>query len=281
MTLISVDDVRYGVRVGGAGSPLLLLHGFTGRGSGWGAHLPYFRRTATTIVVDLLGHGRSSAPTDPARHAVERQAADMAAIIEGLGFGPADVIGYSFGARIALTLALDTPAAVRRLVLESPSAGIADSEARRARRLSDEALADRLERDGTAAFVDGWEALPLFEVQRSLSPARRRLLHEGRLRNQSGALAASLRGAGQGAMMPLHDRLSQVPAPTLVVAGSLDPVLDRARYVAANIPNSRLTVIAGAGHAPHIERPAQFRAAVTPFLAAPIVAIDSNAWEIA
>ncbi len=269
MSRILVDGVRYEVRVGGHGPHLLLLHGFTGRGAGWGPHLPALRRASTTIQVDLLGHGCSDAPADPARHAVERQADDLAEILSRVATGPADVIGYSFGARVALMLAIAAPAAIRRLVLESPSAGVADPGERSQRRASDEALAIEIERDGIGAFVDGWEKLPLFATQGSMPEARRRRLHADRLRNSAGGLAASLRGAGQGAMTPFHGRLHEVTAPVLVVCGALDPVRRRSELVAAGIPGAELQFVARAGHAPHIESPARFRAIVLPFVTAP------------
>lgn len=268
MSLVAVNGVRYEVRVDGDGPPLLLIHGFTGRGSSWQPHLPALRRVATTIVVDLLGHGRSDAPADPARHSVEHQAADMAVIVALAGHGPADVLGYSFGARVALTLAFDSPGSVRRLILESPSAGIADPEERALRRSADEDLADAIEMDGIPEFVARWEALGLFATQQKLSPARRWRLHQARLQNSAVGLSGSLRGAGQGAMKPLHDRLAAVKVPTLVIGGELDLVRSRAEYVASHIPGARLHIVPDAGHAPHIEKPTRFRAVVLPFLTA-------------
>ena len=269
MSRLLVDGVRYEVRTGGKGSPLLLLHGFTGRGATWGPHLPALRRVATTIQVDLLGHGRSDAPADQDRHEVERQAADMAEIVRRVAGERADVLGYSFGARVALALAIGEPAAVRRLVLESPSAGFPDPAERETRRLTDEAIADMIERDGIAAFVAYWESLPLFRTHAALTEARRRRLHAERLRNRVDGLAGSLRGAGQGAMAPLHGRLGSVTAPTLVICGTLDPVRARAESVAASIPGARLEMIEGVGHTPHLEAPARFREIVLSFITAP------------
>ena len=269
MSRLLVDGVRYEVRVGGDGPPLLLLHGFTGRGASWGPHIPAMRRVATTIQVDLLGHGRSDAPADPARHAVERQAADLADMLRRVAGGRADVLGYSFGARVALMLAMAEPNSVRRLVLESPSAGFEDPADREARHAADEALAAMIERDGIPAFVAHWESLPLFGTHAALSAARRRRLHAERLRNRFDALAASLRGAGQGAMTPLHDRLASITASTLVVCGALDPGRARAELVAARIPGARLKLIDGVGHTPHLESPARFGAVVLPFIATP------------
>ena len=276
MTRLLVDGVRYQVKVGGSGPALLLLHGFTGRGSGWAPYLPGLRRVATTIQVDLLGHGESDAPADPARHAVGRQAADLAEILRRVAGGRADVLGYSFGARLGLALAIGSPSSVRRLVLESPSAGFSDPQERAARRFADQALADVIERDGIPAFVEQWQRQPLFATQATMSEAARRRLHQGRLRNRSAGLAGSLRGAGQGAMTPLYDRLASIATPTLVICGALDPVRPRAELVAAGISGARLEVIEGVGHAVHLEAPAAFGALVRSFISAPPASLTGS-----
>ena len=268
MTAMRVDGLRLEVRVAGpaTGPALLLLHGFTGSGSSWAALAAAARRRGLrTIVVDLPGHGRSGTGV-PERMTVERTADDLATILARLAATPARVLGYSLGARIALRLAVAHPAAVARLVLESPSAGIADVTERAARRAADHELAASIERDGTAAFVDRWERNPVFATQAALDSrvlARQRAL---RLANRPDGLAASLRGAGQGAMEPLHAGLAAIEAPTLVVAGALDPVRLRAELVAAGIPGARLAIVDGAGHTPHLERPAAFRRLALDFL---------------
>jgi 2-succinyl-6-hydroxy-2,4-cyclohexadiene-1-carboxylate synthase len=271
MTRFRIDGATYEVGIGGNGPPLLLIHGFTGRGSDWAPFLPVLRHFATTIAIDLLGHGGSDSPADPARHAVERQAADVAAILHQVGMEPADLVGYSLGARVALRMAVASPQAVVRLVLESPSAGIVAGANRAARRVADEELARLLDRDGLEAFVDRWENLPVFGSERALAPAVRARLHAARLRNRPDGLAASLRGAGQGSMEPLHDRLAGVTSPTLVVAGALDEAgTDRARAIAAEIPGARLEIMEGIGHAPHREAPRRFRRLLLDFLAATV-----------
>lgn len=264
-----VDGLRWEVRVRGQrdGVPLLLLHGFTGRGSSWAEHADAFARRFRLVTVDLPGHGRT-ATAPPSRVTVERTADDLAAILEGLGAAPAHVLGYSFGARIALRLAVAHPASVRRLILESPSAGIADPVARAARAVEDDDLASRIERDGIAAFVDEWERRPAFASHAAtLTAARAERQRALRRANRPDGLAASLRGAGQGAMEPLYDRLASVTAPTLVLTGPLDTVgRPRAERVAAGIPGSRLAVVDGAGHTPHEEQPGAFRRLAVAFL---------------
>ncbi len=267
MTRVAVNGARYEVRVGGDGPTILLLHGFSGRGADWGPFLPALRRVATTVVVDLLGHGRSDAP-EAARHALGLQAADVAAILAGRSAAPASVVGYSFGARVALRLAIDHPAAVRALVLESPAAGIEDEADRNRRRAEDGRLADAIERDGIEAFVDSWwETSPVFAAERGLPASTRARFRAMRLRNRPEGLARSLRGAGQGAMEPMQARLPGLALPALVIGGVLDSVgLERAREVVRRMPRARLAAIDGVGHAAHREAPAAFRRLVLDFL---------------
>ena len=267
MSGVIVDGLRWEVRVRGTGDPLLLLHGFMGRGTSWGAHAQAFARRFRVILVDLPGHGRSGIPLDPARASVERTADDLATILRRERCVPAHVLGYSLGARIALRLTVAHPEVVRRLVLESPSAGLATDGERRIRRASDANRATRLERDGTEAFVDEWEGEPVFTSHAGLPPARAARLRSERLRNRPAGLAASLRGAGQGSMEPLYERLAGIHVPTLAIAGALDPTgRGRAEAVAAAIPGARLEIVAGAGHTPHLETPAIFRLLAIDFL---------------
>ena len=266
MTGVLVDGLRWEVRVRGSGHPLLLVHGFTGRGTSWGSHAHALARAFRLITVDLPGHGRSGAGP-PARMTVERTADDLGAILARLQAVPAHVVGYSLGARVALRLAVDHPDAVDRLVLESPSAGLPSEAERAARRAADEALAARIESEGIERFVDEWERNPVFAGARSADPDRVARVRAMRLGNDPAGLAASLRHAGQGTMTPLFDALPTIAVPTLVIAGHLDAIgLPRAERVAALIPDARLAVVDGAGHTPHDERPEAFRRLVRAFL---------------
>lgn len=261
-----VNGLRWAVRARGNGSPLLLVHGFTGRGSAWGSHVAAFAERFRVIVVDLPGHGRSGI-ADPWRMSVDEAASDLAEILTRFAATPANVLGYSLGARIALQLAIAHPEAVARLILESPSAGLATAGERIARREADAALAGRLENAGIEAFVDEWEQQPIFASHAGLPAGTRARQRRIRLSNSPAGLAASLRGAGQGSMEPLFSRLPGVAAPTLIIAGALDERgLPRAEAVARGIPDARLAIIERAGHTPHDERPAPFRRLALEFL---------------
>jgi 2-succinyl-6-hydroxy-2,4-cyclohexadiene-1-carboxylate synthase len=260
------NALTWAVRVHGSGRPLVLLHGFTGTGAAWDELLEPLGSRRRLIVPDLPGHGGTPA-TSPGDASVEHAADALAALLATHGATPADVLGYSLGARVALRLAVVHPSVVARLVLESPSAGIETADARAARRTADEALADRLERDGVDAFVEEWEDHPIFHTHTALPDGRRDRIRAMRRGNTAAGLAASLRGAGQAAMEPLFDRLALVTAPTLVLAGALDDIgRPRAARVAAGIPGARLAVVEGAGHTPHDEQPDAFRTHVLDFL---------------
>jgi pimeloyl-ACP methyl ester carboxylesterase len=170
------------------------------------------------------------------------------------------------GARIALCLAVTHPEVVGRLVLEAPSAGIADPAARAARAAADMERARLAVAEGTEAFAARWEAEPVLAGEAALPAAVRDRQRAIRRANTPLGLAASLVYAGQGAMEPLHDRLCEVRSPTLVVVGAADPARQRAEEVAAGIPRARLAVVEGAAHAPHLERPDRFHALLLDFL---------------
>jgi len=250
--------------------PLVLLHGFTGSHASWRALPADWSRQFQVIAVDLLGHGRSDAPADPARYAMDRCVADLASALDQLGAAAVNVLGYSLGGRVALHFAAAHPERVRALILESASPGLAIPEERAARIAADEALAGRLERDGLEAFVDYWERLPLFASQARLPAEARAALRAQRLQNNPVGLANSLRGLGTGAQPSLWERLPELHAPTLLVAGALDEKFTAiARQMAAHLPAARLGIVPDAGHTVHLEQPDTFQRLIAEFLGRP------------
>jgi pimeloyl-ACP methyl ester carboxylesterase len=137
---MQVGGMTWTVRVAGRGRPVLFLHGFSGSGLSW-AGIAGLGSRFRAVVPDLPGHGATGweggPPDGRPRASVERTADDLAAIVRRLGAERVDVVGYSMGARIALRLAVAHPEVVGRLVLEAPSAGIADPAARAQRAAAD------------------------------------------------------------------------------------------------------------------------------------------------
>ena len=267
MPRIDLDGLGLHVEVAGSGPPLVLLHGFTGSAGTWRDLAEALAAEYTTIAPDLVGHARSDAPAAVDRYRMPRAVDDLVALLRALGHERAAWLGYSLGGRTALQLAVRHPEAVAALILEGASPGIADAAERAARVRAAVALAGRIERDGVEAFVDHWERIPLFASQRALPAEARAAVRATRLGNSATGLANSLRGMGAGAADPLHDRLAELRAPALLLAGSLDAkYVAVAREMARTLPNATMHGIDGAGHAAHLERPDAFRAALLDFL---------------
>ena len=265
---VDVGGIELAIEERGVGTPVIVLHGFTGcRESMAGvvdALAPRFR----TIAVDLVGHGDSERPRKIERYAMGDCVAQLARLLDVLDIRAAGFVGYSMGGRTALCFATAYPDRVRSLVLIGASAGLVDPAARAARIASDEALADRIEREGLEAFVDAWMALPLFASQKRLGDEALAQARAQRLRNAPHALANSLRGMGSGAQAPQQSELARILAPVCLAVGQEDAKFDEiARDLAERLPAATIERIADAGHAAHLENPASFAALATRFLA--------------
>jgi len=114
---VAANGVDYWFEIRGKGEPLVLLHGGLMSTEGFGPTLTKLAETRRVIGVDLQGHGRTALGTraiDPVD--IGR---DIAVVVQRLGLRQIDVMGYSFGGAVAMHLAAQNPALVRRLVLVS------------------------------------------------------------------------------------------------------------------------------------------------------------------
>lgn len=233
----------------------MLVHGFTQTLRAWDALAAHLTPHFEVVRVDLPGHGGS---------ATARLAFDDAARAVGETGGQGAYVGYSMGGRLCLRLALDRPDLVTVLVLVGASPGPAGEDQRAQRRRADEAWAETIEREGVAAFLEMWLDRPLFA---SLPRDAAGLEH--RRANTAAGLAGALRLLGAGAQEPVWDRLSDLTAPTLLVAGERDEKFaGLARDMAERIGrNAEVALVPGAGHAAPFEEPDAFAALAEEFLA--------------
>jgi 2-succinyl-6-hydroxy-2,4-cyclohexadiene-1-carboxylate synthase len=240
-----------------------LIHGFTQSKASWSSIAEQLGSSHEVVAIDLPDHAGSSGI-----HATELEHA--ATLVEEAG-GAASYVGYSLGGRVALTLALQSPAVVKRLVLVGATPGIADVNERAARRLADNALADRLDPPDRATpplsleeFLKEWLAGPLFA---HLDASQANV--ESRMTNTVSGLARSLRTTGTGTQTPSYERLHELTMPVLLVAGANDVRFSAiATDMAARIgENATTAFIGGSGHAAPFERPDEFCRVVQEFLA--------------
>jgi 2-succinyl-6-hydroxy-2,4-cyclohexadiene-1-carboxylate synthase len=231
-------------------SSLLCLHGFTGSPESWD-FLPEFPGT-TRIAPALVGHASSNADSDVTRF--EDEVDRLATFASGAGQW--HVVGYSLGARLALGLALRHPLRVQRLTLVSAHPGLTSEAERTVRRASDAAWCELLLTQGVPAFVEAWQAQPLWASQARLSAATRTQKQKERLSHSASGLCRSLRVTGLAEMPNYLRELPKIQVPTTVIAGALDEKFSKlAEMIAHHIPGARLEIVANAGHDLLLERP--------------------------
>lgn len=114
---IPVNGIRYYYEIHGEGEPLLLLHGGLGSFDMFAPILGPLAEGRQVIGVDLHGHGRTQLGDRDID--LVQGGADLAQLLDELGYGEVDVVGYSLGAGAAFQLARQHPEKVRRLVLVS------------------------------------------------------------------------------------------------------------------------------------------------------------------
>jgi 2-succinyl-6-hydroxy-2,4-cyclohexadiene-1-carboxylate synthase len=230
---------------------LVLLHGFTHTGASWDPVRSELGERYRALAPNIRGHGTAG----------DREPVTLAAVLEDIGALAPDrltLAGYSMGGRLALQFAVANPDRVERLVLIGGSPGVADPAERARRRAADERLADELEQLSIEELAARWESTPVLAGQPAevLAAAR-----ADRLRSAPPGLARALRGLGTGALPSLWERLGELAMPVVLVVGERD---DKFRAIAERmrerIPNPRVEVVAGAGHAVHLERPASVAA---------------------
>ncbi len=245
----------------GSGSPLILLHGFTGSGESWPDQaLAPLLDSFSVACVDLPGHGASHFSDDSAEWTIARTIERLVAVQEACFGGPSTWLGYSMGGRLALRAAtVGVP--MRTLLLESASPGLSTPAERAVRRDQDGQLADRIVRDGIEAFVDHWTRQPLFASHESLPELARETLRSRRIANDPDQLALALRGLGTGTQPSVHDKLESLQMPVELITGSLDEKFSQiARTMTGQIPTVSHRVVEGVGHTVHVEAPAEWAA---------------------
>jgi 2-succinyl-6-hydroxy-2,4-cyclohexadiene-1-carboxylate synthase len=237
-------------------APLCWLHGFTQTGQSAHVFRSILAARRELLSPDLAGHGTHR----DARGSLD-QIADQ--VVAPWPPEPVDLGGYSFGARVALHVAIAHPHRVRRLVVISGTRGIADETARSTRRSRDEELATHVEEIGADAFIDEWLAGPMFAALPRDEAERATRDHQ-----DAAGLAASLRDAGTGTQRWLDEEVRALAVPIFAVAGVADERFAReAREIAAVAPHGESALVPGAGHAVHLHQPRWSAQLVDRFLA--------------
>jgi pimeloyl-ACP methyl ester carboxylesterase len=236
-----VRGIRMYYEVRGKGSALVLLHGGAGNGGQFSQQVPAFQSRFRVIVPDLCAQGRTTDRAAPLTY--HDMAEDVIALMDQLGVGRFDVMGWSDGGVVGLDLAIHHPHRLRRLVTfgaNSSPEGLMPA---------DRAWADTATVAGFGdGMREGWTKL-------SPEPAHYEVAM-GKILEMWRTLPRFTSG-----------ELSSIRARVLVCAGDHDVIRDEhTRALAKAIPGAELWIVPDASHSAMQEKPELVNARVVEFL---------------
>ena len=223
------DGVEIAYRTAGEGEPILLIHGFASSGqinwwdTGWLKTLVDAGRQVVTI--DNRGHGLSEKLYDPAQYTATLMMEDSRRLLDHLGIGSCDVMGYSMGARITAVLTLMHPARVKRAVFGG--------------------LASRMITgfENSEVVAAGLDAATVADVTDPTARAFR--IFADMTRSDRKALSACMKSSR---MKLKAEALAKISVPVLIVAGDEDDTAGDLQTLVEVIPGSKGVILPGRNH---------------------------------
>jgi len=240
-----------------AGRPVVLLHGVTDSWRSYEPVLPCLPSHLRVFAISQRGHGDSSKPEDG--YLPRDFAADVAAFLDAVGIDTAVIVGMSMGSTVAQRFAADYPERVTKLILLAAFYSFADKpELVEFWREAIDPLTDPVDREFAREFQVSTTAQPIPDD-----------LLETVIDETMKVPARVWRGVFSGLID--HDDpnvANQIIAPTLILWGDQDAYGPRSDQETLHevIPNSRLVIYEGHGHATHWEDPARVAKDIVAFI---------------
>jgi pimeloyl-ACP methyl ester carboxylesterase len=245
------------------GSPVVLIHGFTDSARDWVPLVPYLSPRLRLILVDLRGHGRSSKPE--CCYTRLDFAYDIKLLLDALGVQRADIVGHSLGSFIAQAFAEYWPERTRRVILISSTGGPRAGGAPRKPAYDYAAQIRQLKEplDPDSAFMIEWWSSP--------TPVDKDFIRRERRDAAAIPLRVWLAVLDQGVVdEDLQRTLPKLKAPTLLIWGSADPIMEEEvrQTLREALPHAQVKVFQGLGHNPFWEDPQRCADVINDFLSA-------------
>ncbi|MHB8680864.1 MAG: alpha/beta fold hydrolase [Acidimicrobiales bacterium] len=269
---VTLHGYEVAFRRAGDGPVLLLLHGIAGSSQTWVPVMELLRRQYTVLAPDFLGHGRSSKPLGD--YSLGNHAAGMRDLLHVLGIDRVTVIGQSFGGGVAMQFAYQFPERCERLVLVD-AGGLGREVSWMLRLVTLPAAEYALPVIFSAPMRKLGDSIIGFLRDRGIRHARAEemwgsfssLTEPANRQAFVRTMRAVIDPGGQS--VSAMDRLYLASnMPTLIVWGDSDRIIPLIHAYQAHeaMPNSRLEIMEGVGHYPHVEEPIRFVNILTDFL---------------
>ena len=262
---VNIDNGKVYYEVAGDGAPLVFLHAGIVDSRMWDDQWQDFSQRYSVIRFDLLGFGNSESLGWPISRRQE-----LYRVFEALSIKRAILVGCSLSGETILDVALERPELVDRLIVVSAVPGGFEMQGEPPKDLmemlaamerGDLSLASELQ---MRISIDG-----PFRRPEQVDPfVRQRATEMNRIAQAKGGWGSSLAPTPEPLDPPAVQRLDQVKAPTLIIAGELDDpeILRAAGVMADSIPGAQKVIIPACAHLPNMERPAEFNEIVEGFL---------------
>jgi pimeloyl-ACP methyl ester carboxylesterase len=251
-----------------SGRPIVLIHGYTDNARDWVPMLPYLSKRDRLILVDIRGHGQSSKPE--CCYTRLDFAYDIKLLLDVLGVRKADLVGHSLGSIIAQTLAEYWPERTARVVLISSTGGSPPERPKKPPQLDFAAQIRKLKEpiEADSPFMIAWWDSPT-PVDEDFIRRQRRDAANIPLRVWLAVLDQALPAAN--AFADLQSTLPRLKAPTLLIWGGKDPIMeeDVRQTLRTALPAAKVKVFDGLGHNPFWEDPRGVAEVINEFLASP------------
>lgn len=256
-------------------SPIVLIHCFSCAINWWDRMTPLIDDRHRVVAVDLLGHGGSEKPASG--YTVPNQADLVAEALDELRVRDATVVGHSLGGSVAVALAERSPALVRKVMIVDTPPDHAGSSLGLVAKLGFEPVIGEL----------FWRVKPDFAGRKGLAVAFAPGFDvpDEFVEDVDRMTYSSYHDSPQGSddytkEEPLDQRMKATGKPLLVVMGAEEQIVDDPSKALAEyretVPGAKTRLIAGAGHSPNVEKPAETAALLLAFAKAAAKGVPSK-----
>ena len=268
MALPNGESLAYIDRGERSGPAVVLIHGYTDNARDWVPMLPYLSKRYRLILVDIRGHGQSGKPE--CCYTRLDFAYDIKLLLDALGVQKADIVGHSLGSIITQTFAEYWPERTAHVVLISSTGGSPPDRPKKPPQFDFAAEIRKLKEpiEADSPFMIAWWDSPT-PVDPDFIRRQRKDAAGIPLRVWLAVLDQAL--PANNIYGDLQNSLPRLKAPTLLIWGSKDPIMeeDVRQSLRDALPNAKVKIFDGLGHNPFWEDPRSVAEVINAFLNTP------------